>query len=375
MDIILYISLPIIILYSLLVLILSFYWIKMPIFSYEKNINFDDNTKFSIIIPFRNEEDNLANIIHDLENQHYPISLFEVIIIDDDSTDNSKIIAQELIAKSKIKLTLLNSIGGKKKAVQKGLIQAKGDFIISLDADVRIKSEHLQTYNHYYQQTKAKLIAGPVSFTTDKNILNKLFGLEFISLIASGAAAIGLGKPIMLNAANMGFERSVALEFQSEVYQSNLASGDDQFLLEAIENNYGGNSIHFLKSNQAIAKTKPPESLSIFINQRIRWASKTSSYSSIYSQLVALLVFLYNLLLTASFIYSITQLCVTPFIVLFSIKFIIDLPILIDASIFFKKQKLLLLYPIIQFFYPWYIVIIAVLSLFKGYQWKGRKIK
>jgi glycosyltransferase involved in cell wall biosynthesis len=347
----------------------------MPLFSSKQNRVFETNTKFSILIPFRNEENNLPNILSDLEAQRYPSSSFELILIDDESTDNSNLIVEKLIANNTIRCSIINSKGGKKKAVQAGLNKAKGDFIISLDADVRIEPNHLQTFSNYYQQTKAKLIAGPISFIGNSSLFNKLLELEFTSLITSAAASIRLGKPIMLNAANMGFERAIALEFQKEIYQSNLASGDDQFLMEAIEKNYGGNSIHFLKSIQANAQTNAPKKLSVFINQRLRWASKTTSYSSRFSQFVAFLVFLFNLLFIVSFLYSITNLNFISFIILYLVKLLIDFPILMSGTIFFKKQKLMLLYPLIQLLYPWYIVIIAVLSIFGGYKWKGRNLR
>ena len=178
---------------------------------------------------------------------------------------------------------------------------------------------------------------------------------------------------MMLNAANMGFERAVAVEFQEEIYQSKQASGDDQFLMEAIEKNYGAKHIHFLKSEEAIASTLAPENLSQFFNQRVRWASKTSAYTSRFSQIVALLIFLFNLIVLGSLVLSIIQQCALPFFILYGIKLIIDLPILLNVSFFFRQQKDMLYYPLLQLLYPWYIVIVAVWSLFGGYSWKGRR--
>ena len=373
MEILSYLIIPIILIYTILIVIFSWQWIKMSFFDCandEANYSF---TKFSILIPFRNEEKNLPLLFQDLEAQHYPTSQFEVIFIDDESSDDSLQIIQNLIKSSKLSCTTVISLGGKKKAIQKGLNQAAGDFIISLDADVRIGPKLIQCYHNYYQSSKAKLIAGPVRFANDRGILSKLFSLEFSSLIASAAAAISLQKPMMLNAANMGFERAVALGFEKEIYQSEQASGDDQFLMEAIERKYGAEQIHFLKSNEAIASTLAPENLSQFFNQRVRWASKTSSYTSRFSQVVAVLIFLFNTIVLGSLILSIIQQCAFPFLLMYSIKLLIDLPILLSISFFFRQQKNMLYYPLLQFLYPWYIVIVAVWSLIGGYSWKGRK--
>ena len=372
MDIFIYISIPLIIFYALLIETLSIQWFKMPVFKCAESVE-NSFTKISILIPFRNEEQNLVKLFQDLEDQQYPKTQFEVIFIDDESSDDSLKIIQKLMAKSALNCISLSSLGGKKKAIQTGLNQAAGDLVISLDADVRFGPKLTQCYNRYYHRTKAKLIAGPVRFTNNKSVLSKVFSLEFSSLIASAAAAISMEKPMMLNAANMGFERKVALEFQEHVYQSKESSGDDQFLMEAIEKKYGAEQIHFLKSEEAIASTLAPENLSQFFNQRVRWASKTASYSSRFSQLVAVLVFLFNLSMLGSLALSIIEQCAFPFLIMYGIKLLIDFPILLSINFFFRQQKNMLYYPLLQFFYPWYIVAVAVWTLLGGYSWKGRK--
>lgn len=371
MIVILYIIVIIVLLYASLIGVFTRAWLSQKPFSCEKNQ--EKSLIFSLLIPFRNEESNLKYLIKDLEKQVYPLKNFQLVFIDDESADESTKVVENALAESPIKHIILKSMGGKKKAVETGLIHASGDYIISLDADVRIGPDLIRCYNKYFQQYKPKLIAGPVSFEYSSSFLSKLLSLEFMSLIASAAGAIGLGKPMMLNAANMGFERSVALEFKKQVYESEMASGDDQFLMEAIEQKYGASSISFMKSPQAIATTTAPSSLSAFFNQRIRWASKTSSYTSRFSQMVAVLVFLFNLGVLASFVYSVIQQCAIPFLMAYGIKALIDLPILLSASIFFKQKRLMIYYPLVQFLYPWYIVIVAIWSLIGGYSWKGRR--
>ena len=373
MDGLFYIALIISILYALLIIYLGIVWHKYPRFSCERYTKSNHQNRFSLIIPFRNEDENLENLFHDIASQNYPKKLLEVIFIDDNSTDQSVALLQKLMAKSALTCKLLHSSLGKKKAVQKGLSEATADYIIQFDADVRIGTELLTYYNAFFQKTKAKLVAAPVGFQTDSRLLSKLMSLEFVSLITSGAAAIILGKPMMLNAANMGYQRSIALEVEKQVYESDLASGDDQFLMEAIEQKYGASSIQFMKSPQAIASTAAPESLAAFFNQRVRWASKTSSYTSRFSKMVAVLVFLFNLLIIGSLVYSIIIHATYPFLILIGFKTLIDLPILLSGNQFFKQQENMLYYPLLQLIYPWYIVIVAVWSLVGGFSWKGRK--
>ncbi|RUA29016.1 MAG: hypothetical protein DSY76_03780 [Bacteroidetes bacterium] len=374
MIIIYSITVIIVVLYALMIAAFTLSWIKAPIVECDHvQKQTEELVSFSVLIPFRNEEKHIEGILSDIESQSYPFSKFEVILINDDSDDHSLDVVRSYLSSSKLDYKIVQSDGGKKKAVETGLKQVRNEFIVSLDADVRIGKDLLQCYAFSFVNNDAKLIAAPVAFNDSQGLLSKLFSLEFMSLIVSGAAAINMAKPLMLNAANMAFKRSVVVEFLEQVYQSDVPSGDDQFLMEAIEHKYGAASIHFLKSKQAIATTNAPESIRAFFHQRVRWASKTSSYTSWFSKWVAILVFLINMLLLISFLSAAISQFAAPFLGLYLLKTLIDLPILFHATKFFGKQKLLFLFPFIQFIYPWYIGIVAVWSLFGNYTWKGRE--
>ena len=149
MEILAYIFVPIILLYALLIAVFSMQWFKMPKFDCGGIESEKGETKISILIPFRNEEHNLVHIFYDIEAIRYPTSLLQIIFIDDDSADKSASILQNLIHSSKLSYKLLHSTNGKKKAIEMGLNQATGDFIISLDADVRFGPMLVQCYHNY----------------------------------------------------------------------------------------------------------------------------------------------------------------------------------------------------------------------------------
>lgn len=362
--------------YSWLILSFTRNWFVLPQFSIPISPSKGQTTtKFSVLIPYRNEERNIIHIIEDLEAQYYDLAYFEVILIDDESTDKSTLLAREALELSKLNYQLLRSKGGKKKALKAGLLHASGEFVLTLDADVRIGNQHLNSFHYFYKKTNAHLIAGPVSFISQGGLFSRLLSLEFISLTTTSAASMRMGRPIMVNGANLGYKRNIGLEFQDLVFESRIPSGDDQFLMEAIENKYGNKSIVYLKSRDAIAKTAPPESLNAFINQRIRWASKAPSYQSKFSKWVAILVFLFSLSFIFSIGYSLYIKSLTPVLFLFILKFIVDLPILVSGAKFYHQTHLLIYYPITQLIHPWYVVVIAILSLFKKYTWKSRIVK
>ena len=346
-------------------------WRKLPV---SKCAGIDSaDTKLSVIIAFRNEETSIAKLIGQIFRQTYPKDKFELILVDDESTDRSVEMAKEALSKDILNYKLLQSHGGKKNAIAVALKEAGGEFIVSLDADVEIGPKLLECYAETYRQKKTKLIAGPVYFHSS-NLFEHLQAVEFSSLIISSAAGINQGHPLMLNAANMGFEKKTALELADKVYQQGEASGDDQFLMEQVFLRYGGYEIAYLKTKEAIAATQPASSINEFVNQRIRWAKKSKHYKLRFNQYVAIFVFFYNLLIVITLVMGIMNGEYTAFILLFGLKFIFDFPLILSILGFFERKRLMLYYPIVQILYPFYIITIALLSLFKGYNWKGRNL-
>jgi cellulose synthase/poly-beta-1,6-N-acetylglucosamine synthase-like glycosyltransferase len=330
---------------------------------------------FSILIPFRDEEQNIARIIGDLLQQDYPSQSFELILIDDDSKDESVKIAESVLKDAPVVCRILHSKGGKKAALAHGLHHAHGEYIISLDADVRIGPQLLRCYNHAFNNDHFKLVAGPVRFGPLNTFFARLQAVEFSSLIVSAAAAIKLNRPIMLNAANMGFEKAVALEFETQIYSGKSSSGDDQFLMEAVIQKYGGRAIGFIKSREAIATTMPAENLVAFFRQRIRWASKTGSYQSVFSRFIALFIAGFNLILLVDMAFIPMEKYRYFFFFLFGTKLLLDFPLIHSGLRFLKQQKLIRYYIPVQLLYPFYVGLTALLSPLIRIRWKGRPIK
>ncbi|MGB0391079.1 MAG: glycosyltransferase [Salibacteraceae bacterium] len=112
-----------------------------------KKINSSFNKKVSILIPVRNEEDNIINLLTQLKSFSY--SNFEVIIYNDNSDDSTREVVETFILKED-RFTLINGqalpIGwlGKNHACHHLSLKAKGDFLLFLDADVKVKDGLLE---------------------------------------------------------------------------------------------------------------------------------------------------------------------------------------------------------------------------------------
>lgn len=370
-----------VILLSIIVIITFFYtkniisytigWKKLK--ESKQKDNASPKYTFSIVIAFRNESENLDNLLHDLIRIRFPKHLFEVILVNDNSKDNSKEIVKDFIFKNNLNWQLLESDGGKKNAIKTAIQTAKNNFIFSTDADCRIPRNILNNYDQQLQTEKKKLIAGPVIFKDNNSLFSKLIDMEFMSLIISGAGAISINKPIMINAANMVFEKSVATENVDNIYNSNIQSGDDIFLMQHIIDKYGEKEISFLKSKNGIIKTNSPKTIKAFVNQRLRWASKAKHYKINHTSKSAIGILLFNFIIIISlFLIASNYWYIFP--VLYIIKLLVDIPILISASKFFDKSFSFPTFVLLESIYPLYIVGIGILSFFIKSTWKGRKI-
>ncbi|MCK4361341.1 MAG: glycosyltransferase [Bacteroidales bacterium] len=364
--------------YVFVILAFTYGWVRLEKFVLSDK---EPKTKVSIIIPARNEEQNITDILYDLLKQSYPKNLFEIIVVDDFSTDNTKNLIKDFINSNpglKIKLITTESgspqISGKKQAIKTGLKNSSAELIVTTDADCRVSKNWLSTIIDFYEKKHPKMIVGPVCFLNDNKWFKKLQSLEFLSLIASGAGAIEIGLPIMCNGANLAYQKQAFDEVNGFETKNEFVSGDDVFLLLKIRKKWGSSAINFLKNSDAVAYTGAKKSFREFISQRIRWVSKSSGYTDFSITTTALVVYLFNLGLLAGFVFGLFYYELLPVVlIMFIVKLVIDLPILVGITKFVRRRKLLWNYLPLQIIYVIYISFMGIFGNFLKFEWKGRK--
>lgn len=331
----------------------------------------NEKTYISIIVPFRNEKENLPKLINSINKQNYNPNFFEVIFIDDCSEDQSSLIIEKQCKIENFKIVKIEIPKGKKNALEQGFKIAKGQVIVTTDADCTMKDKWLETINSYYSKYKPKMIIMPVELTSTKKMLTftNLQYVEFTSLQASTLAAVAINKPIMCNGANLAFEKQ-CIENIKNPLKKELISGDDMFLMFKILEKYP-KQIQYLKNQNVVVTTKATKTLKDFLKQRTRWAYKAKFYSNFFALFVSLFVFLSNLSILLLFVFQFFNFKIfLNFIILFGIKFLFDNIIIYKHLQFLNKKKLIILTPIITLFYPLYIVSTAFLSIFLQTKWK-----
>ena len=347
--------------------------------------NLAKQTKFSILIPFRNEADNLQKLIDSIIKLDYPSELFEVIFIDDASEDSSveiiksgfiftqsehgvqinfKIISNERLTNSP-----------KKDAISSAIQKAQYDWIITTDADCQVPKLWLHSFNDFIQNHSPRFIAAPVIYDDNSSFLNRFQILDMLSLQGATIGGFGLNKPFLCNGANLAYKKETFIEVNGFNGNTDIASGDDIFLLEKIVKTYPKQT-HYLKCKNAIVTTQPQPTWNDLKAQRLRWAAKTTAYNNWFGKLTGLIVLLMNASVLVGLIFSLLKIISFKsfFYVLF-IKFSIDFYLIYKSAVFFNQKHLLITYIFGFVLYPFFSVYIAVLSGFKGYKWKGRHFK
>ncbi|MFK7004721.1 glycosyl transferase [Flavobacterium covae] len=352
--------------YNINILWICIGFTKVKTFSYKK---IPPKTKFSIIVPFRNENKNLPNLLASFEKLNYPSHLFEVILVDDQSD-----VKFELI-KSRYSISLIETIrkfnSPKKDAINAAITIAKNNWIITTDADCTVNKNWLTTYDAFIQKNSPKMVVSGVLFNPVESFLQNFQYLDLLSLQGVTIGSFGNDQAFMCNGANFCYQKSFFNKLKGFDGNEEIASGDDVFLLQKGVKRDSKN-IYFLKNKLATVYTKPEPTLRKVFNQRVRWASKTGNYESIYSKQLGLFVFLMNLsLILLLFGYFFLDFSVKLMIMVFSIKFLIDYILFrISAQYFEKPLKYLTLS---VFLYAFFSSFVAIYSLFGQYHWKGRK--
>lgn len=348
-------------------------WDRLPIY---KSSNSTPSTHVTIVIAARNEENNIGKTLDAILNQNYPKNLMEVIVINDHSEDNTaKIVEQYFPFITLINFldpTTINSY--KKSAIAQAIKNAKGEVIITTDADCVMKVDWLRTMVDYYEQNSFKMISGPVVYHHERTLFERLQSLEFLFLIGMGASRIGNKRPITCNGANLLYDKTTFNEVGGFAGIDNKASGDDELLLHKVAKRYP-NGIGFLKSIDAIVYTIPVPTLLGFIAQRKRWASKSTSYKDKRIIFLGVWMWLFNLSLLLSFIITLLYGNFQSLLLAqIGLKIAAELYFYTQLAMFANRTKLLILTPLLSILHVFYLIFIGIAGNIGKYEWKGRTV-
>jgi len=372
------ISFVLILAYAVLIAAVSVGWWRSKEF---KNTKPFPVVKISLVVAVRNESGNIDALLNSLYRQDYPPDLYEIIIVDDHSDDETTREVEEFISRQAgtINLRLIhlsqNDGSGKKAAIDTGIKASTGELIVITDADCTAGRKWISTLAAFYKTNKPQMILGPVRMTDFRSFFGKLQSLEFMSLISSAAGSCGAGFPLLANGANMAFTRQAFENCEGFVGNTQYPSGDDMFLMMSIKKKFGSKAIRFLRSEDAIINTPATRGMKSFFQQRIRWVSKSRAYTDPMLIETSIIVFLANtLLVLLAFSSIIFPGIYRLFLLFYLVKLFIDLPLMVSFSRFQRSTSLLWLFPLMELLNAVYTLIIGIIGNIGKYEWKGRSI-
>jgi len=366
-------------------------------------------TRISVLIPARNEAAGILDCLRSLALQTYPKDRFEVIVLDDHSTDGTAAVVESFVAAGATGLALRclriaevplpsGLTAYKKFAIETGVGAASGELVVTTDADCFFDPQWLSTLAAFYSEKGAKFIAAPVRIepaprpaghTTPENttqpaghatsrtpsLLGIFQTLDFITLQGITGAAVHSNFHSMCNGANLAYAREAFYAVEGFKGIDHIPSGDDMLLMHKIYLRYPG-KVFFLRNRHAIVSTSPMTRWKGFINQRVRWASKADTYEDRRIFWALLLVYLVNVLfiaLAAGAFFNYWWLWLL--LVLLVVKTIVEYPFVRSVASFFGQQPLMVYFPLLQPMHIVYTVFVGWLGKFGSYSWKDRTIK
>lgn len=342
-------------------------WRRLP----ESNASTSDASHLSILVPFRNESENLKALCQSLQAVLSHCQHVEVLFIDDHSSDDSiKVIQQFQSEYPGTRLLHQTDTFGKKKGVDLGVATSIRPWIVALDADVVLPANWLVAVAAHTAHSKADMLILPLRIGPASNLISRLQEVEFLSVMGVTASMAAAGLPILCNGANLCFRKEAYESVRRQRQDFHITSGDDLFLLHALKAKHTIAWVHDLRTQVA---TQPHVTLRGFAMQRLRWMGKTSRMDDSALRYTAWLTFGMNALVIIGFCMTLSRPLLLPFFLLFFIaKAIADALLIFAVGEWMCIKRVKRFYGLLIFIYPLYATLFPLISILYKPTWKGR---
>ncbi|MDF2450132.1 MAG: glycosyltransferase [Bacteroidota bacterium] len=330
----------------------------------------------SIVISARNEEKTITKCLHGIINQKFPKDLYELILVDDCSEDDTVHVAQSILQQSGINYSLLRQDfhRGKKQSLASGIEKSRGTIIVTSDADVTYRHANwLNVIASYFKMHMPDMLVMPVDFENKPGILVSFQVVENLALTGFTSGFCGIKKPFLCNGANLAFRKQAFTEAGGYEPHQHISSGEDVFLMEAIKR-IRPSGIHYVLLRELIVKTPAMQTLNTLLSQRIRWASKSKNNPNHLNVFAGFVIMGANLIWVALGVALLKSSTLIPYLSIFAVtKFIFDFLLLFLAADFLGRVKYVWWIFPFECVYWIYTLIVGIGSLIYKPYWKGKK--
>ncbi len=335
----------------------------------------DASPRVSVIIPARDEAENIGFCLGTLLKQDIPRDEYEIIVVDDHSRDQTRSVAQRCAEKfSNIEVLSAPDedprMAPKKAALHLGISRAQGEIVLTLDADCSPAAPWIRKMRAAFTPGVAA-VAAWVLLPDEKNLRSQIEFLDMLALQLIGAAAIAWNRPFLANGANFAFRKSVYEAVNGYQGFADSGSGDDDLLLQKMHRR-GKGRILFTADPDAAVTSFTNKSWTDFFQQRLRWSSKTAFYPLWVKLFEVGVFFYYTALLLALPLYLMLGYPLWMPLFFLAAKLGIDYLLLRRGMQLVKRPLRLPAFFCASLLHLAYIPVIGVLSLRGRFVWKKR---
>ncbi|MFP4547004.1 MAG: glycosyltransferase [Fidelibacterota bacterium] len=329
----------------------------------------------TVIIALKNEEENLHDLLRGLKDQDYPGNKHEILLVDNDSADNTFAKLQQLTAKLDNFHCLStknyqSEYRYKKEALMMGIENSRGDIILSTDADCVIPATWISAMVRNYTED-VEMVIGFSEVIANSSVFQKLQTLDFMQLMAAAKGSLNLGFPWGGSGQNISFRKQAFYNCEGYKNLKTIKGGDDTLFIQKFAKKNEGRIV-FADNHGSGVKTKAVESFRAFMRQRIRWASE-ANYTRHFNLLVffiSLGTFLANFSILYYLIMSFINSSYWPyFLGLTALKFLGEFALALKAAKSFGLKRVLPFFPLWFVIYPAYAFFLGIMSF------QGQKVK
>ena len=356
----------------------------------ENGKNKPSEPNVSVIVPARNEEQNIKRCLDSLEALDYPEDKLEIVIIDDNSDDNTASIVQNYCDRIKhFSLLSLNGssestganntgastkntgAGGKIAALKYGYQETSGDIILQTDADCAVPSGWIKTITSIMDK-EVGIVGGAImldEYSKRNSWITRILSLAWLYLLGVGAGANGAGFPLSCFGNNLAVRRTAYEDAGG--YDAIPFTFTEDFALFKSITRAGWRSSFSLK-NTSVILSRPPDSLRNFINQRLRWATGGIKLAGP-GIILLIAAFLLHLLVIAAVAFNISLSVLVTVIIVTGFSDFIFLATLTNKV---NKSKLLLYFPLFEVYFFLSTTLFGLaLPFVSSLKWKDRKYR
>jgi len=321
---------------------------------------------FSVIVAVKNESNNIPTLVESINNFDYPSDKFEIILVDDNSKDNTKSVFTKLI-KPGVNYSIIDAkdkiYEGKKGALNIGIKKARHPFILITDADCRPPNKWLQYYAQMFKEGYGFII-GVSPFINSNTIASDISCFENLRSAFLSFAIAKEGFPYNAAARNIGFTKEAFDKVSGYKNTTETISGDDDLLLREMVKYKIKTGL--LTDRESFVYSTTKNTLPELFTQRGRHTT-TSFYYSLPVQIILGFWHLLNLLFLFSPLFLfINKLFILPFI----IKLLSDVVTVLLIQKKFNYKFGLYKIPCLQICYECLLIISFFRSIFFKNIWK-----